>query len=166
MNTYSQIVSFLERKEQSLATDKNVASRQNDSVSSEENSSQKQQKDIRVLIIEDDELSQYILKNLLDNKGVKYDLIDNEFTALSKIERYSYDLILLGCQLQALEVHNWISWVRGRDKNAHTPIVMCSATRVEQTELTAWGLDDFLYKPVRKQELYQIISTQTLKKIA
>ncbi|MEM6767383.1 MAG: response regulator [Bacteroidota bacterium] len=166
MNTYSQIVSFLERKEQSLSLHKRHFSSQKDSVSSPREISQKIKKDIKILIIEDDELSQYILKNLLDNKGVTYDLIDNEFKALSKIERYSYDLILLGCQLQGMDVNHWISWVRGRDMNAHIPIIICSATRIEEEEIQAFGLDGFLHKPVKKQELYQLISTQTLKSIS
>ncbi len=110
-------------------------------------------KNINILIVEDDALTGFSLKELLEISGYKTALAIDGMQALDYFEKLSFDLILLDIGLPKLDGFELLQYIR--EHNNTTKIIVLSAkssTRDKVFSLDS-GADDYVTKPFDPDEL-------------
>ncbi|MEH1820339.1 MAG: ATP-binding protein [Nostoc sp.] len=115
---------------------------------------------LRILLTEDNLVNQKIALKQLKSLGYSADVANNGKEALQLLEKVPYDLILMDCQMPILDglettkqIHRWqeSSFASGR-----RPIVIAmtaNAMKQDQQMCLDAGMDDYLSKPVMKEDL-------------
>jgi signal transduction histidine kinase/CHASE2 domain-containing sensor protein/DNA-binding response OmpR family regulator len=111
---------------------------------------------LRILVAEDNKVNQKVALNQLKNLGYAADLACDGEEVLAKIADRDYDAILMDCHMPRLDGYAATREIRIREGNArHTAIIALTASAMKEDRELAMlaGMDDFLSKPVRKDEL-------------
>jgi signal transduction histidine kinase/CheY-like chemotaxis protein len=115
---------------------------------------------LRILLAEDSPINQKVAVNQLHSLGFNVDVVANGQEALDLLEKVPYDIILMDCQMPILDGYN-ASWkIRDREAapNYKFPKVIiiamtANAMKEDRDRCLDSGMDDFLSKPVRKEDL-------------
>jgi two-component system, sensor histidine kinase and response regulator len=110
----------------------------------------------RVLVVEDTPINQQVARGMLARLGYSADLASNGEEALDALGRGSYAAILMDCHMPRMDGFESSREIRRREgASRHTPIIAmtASAMRGERERCLAAGMDDYIAKPVRLQEL-------------
>ena len=109
---------------------------------------------MRVLIVEDDGLSNRALTQLLRGHGVIVDQIDSGEEAMELTRHYDYDVVLVDLVLPDMEGYDVVR--RMRAARIETPVVIQAALVGPQARVKAFsmGADDFITKPYDHAELF------------
>ncbi len=120
----------------------------------------------RILLVEDNAVNQAVSRAMLEYFGCHTDVVGNGHEALAAFSRDGYDLILMDCQMPEMDGYEATRAIReketarGGDRGcARTPIIALTAHAMEgdrETCLKA-GMDDYLSKPFRPNELYSVL---------
>jgi signal transduction histidine kinase/CHASE2 domain-containing sensor protein/DNA-binding NarL/FixJ family response regulator/HPt (histidine-containing phosphotransfer) domain-containing protein len=111
---------------------------------------------LKILVAEDNKINQKVALNQLKNLGYEADLACDGEEVLTQITDRHYDAILMDCHMPRLDGYATTREIRLREGDTrHTIIIALTASAMkEDLELAmAAGMDDFLSKPVRKEEL-------------
>jgi signal transduction histidine kinase/CheY-like chemotaxis protein/CHASE2 domain-containing sensor protein len=111
---------------------------------------------LRILVAEDNKVNQKVALNQLKNLGYAADLACDGEEVLAKIADRDYDVILMDCHMPRLDGYAATREIRLREGSTrHTAIVALTASAMKEDRELAMlaGMDDFLSKPVRKDEL-------------
>jgi signal transduction histidine kinase/CheY-like chemotaxis protein len=116
-----------------------------------------QQDQPRILIVEDNPINQKLAIRLLDKMGYRGDIAANGREALTALENVSYNLVLMDCQMPEMDGFEATLRIRQRDRQRgeHTPIVAVTAhaAKGDKERCFAVGMDAFITKPVKPEEL-------------
>ncbi|RVU34791.1 PAS domain S-box protein [Hwanghaeella grinnelliae] len=120
---------------------------------------------LRVLIAEDREINQHLIKAFLVKAGHETTLVGNGRDALKACRESNFDIILMDVQmpdidgLTATKLIRETEWESGR----HTPIigVTANAMRGSREQYLQCGMDDFVSKPVLPDLLFDAIGRCT-----
>jgi CheY-like chemotaxis protein len=113
-----------------------------------------------VLIIEDNPDNLLVLKALLP-PDLKVDQAATGKEGLDKIRKTSPGLVLLDLKLPDMHGYDLVKELRRREKDGHLPVVAVTAQAMKgdvERALEA-GCDDYLAKPIEKDQLERIIET-------
>ncbi|AFY95184.1 CHASE2 domain-containing protein [Chamaesiphon minutus] len=119
---------------------------------------------LRILVAEDNKVNQKVALNQLKNLGYAADLACDGEEVLDKIATQDYDAILMDCHMPRLDGYAATREIRLREGKArHTIIIALTASAMKEDRELAMlaGMDDFLSKPVRKDELSTKIAQWT-----
>jgi len=111
----------------------------------------------RVLLTEDNLVNQKIGRQILEKLGCHVDLAINGREAIEAAESAQYDLILM--DLHMPEVDGFESTREIRLRGIRTPIVALTASVLDETRTAyeAAGMDAFITKPIRLDEISSIL---------
>jgi len=110
-----------------------------------------------VLIAEDVDTNQKVIKRVLEKKGVTVTIVENGREAVTAVLAQSFDLILMDIQMPVMNGYEATRTLR--DKEITIPIVALTAHAMkgdDQKCLDA-GCDDYLSKPVDNSKLLHIL---------
>ncbi len=115
-------------------------------------------KNIKVLVVEDIALNQLLMKTLLDDFGFVRDIAANGKIAIEKLEANSYDIILMDLQMPEMNGFEATEYIRNK-MNSKIPIIALTAdvTTVDLAKCKAVGMNDYIAKPVDEKLLYSKI---------
>jgi signal transduction histidine kinase/CheY-like chemotaxis protein len=115
----------------------------------------------RILLVEDHPVNQRIARHMLRKRGHAAELASNGAEALRVLDDASFDLILMDCSMPEMDGFETTRRIRAREAGTghHVPIVALTANAMEadRERCLAVGMDDYLSKPVRPDDLYVII---------
>ncbi len=116
-------------------------------------------KEIKVLVVEDIELNQLLMKTLLDDFGFENDIVSNGKLAVAKLKIKSYDIVLMDLQMPEMNGFEATKHIREILK-LDVPIMALTAdvTTVDLEKCRAVGMNDYIAKPVDEKLLYKKIS--------
>jgi PAS domain S-box-containing protein len=113
-------------------------------------------KGYRVLVVEDNTFAQEIIQKHLLNLGVDYLLAEDGEKALTLLEEQDFDLVLMDIQMPVMNGIETTELIRQQEKYASLPIIALSAgvTELERNNCIACGIEGFINKPYKFNELY------------
>ncbi|MBI3151856.1 MAG: response regulator [Chloroflexi bacterium] len=109
----------------------------------------------KVLIVDDEPSALATMEAILAGEGYQLEYAHNGGTALEKAEQLLPDLILLDVMMPGMNGFEVCSRLRATPKLAEVPIIILTALDDRSSRLQGIeaGADDFLIKPVDRQEL-------------
>ena len=107
---------------------------------------------VRVLLVEDNPVNQKVAIRMLQKLGCVVELAENGQQALEKLERASYDIVLMDMQMPVMDGLTATRLLRQREQQTgHHQVVIALTANAMQTDrelcLEA-GMDDYLSKPL------------------
>lgn len=117
--------------------------------------------DVKVLVAEDNLLNQKVVVKLLQQLGAEVDTVNNGQEAIAQLASDEYQLVLMDNYMPRLDGVSATQRIRKAEVGTgkHIPIIaMTSDQSAEQErECLAAGVDDFLSKPLRSEDLVAIL---------
>jgi CheY-like chemotaxis protein len=111
---------------------------------------------LRILLAEDNVVNQKVALRLLGQMGYRADVAANGLEAIEAVERQTYDVVLMDVQMPELDGFEASREINRRWPGEQRPrLVAMTANAMEgDRELcTAAGMDDYVAKPIRVEEL-------------
>jgi PAS domain S-box-containing protein len=124
---------------------------------------------IRVLIAEDNIVNQKVATRMLEKLGLRVDVAANGREVLELFAMLSYDLILMDCQMPEMDGYAAAREIRRREPaDRHVPIVAMTADAMAAARERCLdsGMDEYIAKPVKLQDLSEILQTVLKKSLA
>lgn len=117
-----------------------------------------------ILVAEDNEANQELIKILLAKYGLTYDLATNGLEALNLYKANNYDLILMDEQMPVMDGNEAVAAIIKYEKEKelrHTPISALTANVIKGAKERGLmsGFDSFLGKPIVIKELERVFSS-------
>jgi PAS domain S-box-containing protein len=112
-------------------------------------------KGIKVLVVEDIALNQLLMKTLLDDFGFECDFAGNGKVAIDKLQKNSYDIILMDLQMPEMNGFEAAQHIRYH-LDSKIPIIALTAdvTTADLRKCKAAGMNSYISKPVDEKLLY------------
>jgi signal transduction histidine kinase/ActR/RegA family two-component response regulator len=106
--------------------------------------------DLKVLLVEDNEINRVVANGFLNKMGIYPDLAFDGLEALEKLERESYDLIFMDCHMPKLDGLATTKKIIERYGQDRPWIIALTASSFQEDidQCYASGMDDFLSKPL------------------
>jgi PAS domain S-box-containing protein len=120
-------------------------------------------KNSKILLAEDNIINQKVAMAYLSQLGCQADLAKNGEQVLQLIQHKDYDIILMDCQMPILDGYGTTQAIRQLEANAqpakHVTIIAMTANAFteDRDRCLEVGMDDFLSKPIRRQQLKETI---------
>jgi PAS domain S-box-containing protein len=117
----------------------------------------------RLLLVEDNRINQEVALAMLTKLDLHADVAGNGLDALEALARVPYDLVLMDCQMPEMDGFEATRRIRTGEPatlNPNVPIIAMTANAM-QGDMKACldaGMDDYIAKPVRSQELMEKIN--------
>ncbi len=121
-------------------------------------------KGIKVLVVEDNEMNRMLANLILqDAKMIVEDAINGE-DAILKLKNKTYDIVLMDMQMPIMGGIEATIEIR-KNINKEIPIIALTANAIhgEKEKCMDSGMNDYLSKPFKREELYEIIAKWTLE---
>jgi len=116
------------------------------------------EKNLKVLVAEDNKLNQRVIQNLFKRFFITVDIADNGAIAVKMAKEKEYDMIFMDIFMPEMDGVSAVKELKKRGNNY--PIIgMTASTDIEEknSALEA-GMDDYIIKPVKLEELSRMIT--------
>ena len=116
---------------------------------------------MRVLLVEDNPVNQMVAKGMLAKLGYQVLVAAHGAEALEVLEQEPIDLILMDCNMPVMDGYEASRRIRSNGRWLELPIVALTANALsdERERCRAAGMNDYLAKPFRREELAVVLDT-------
>jgi len=119
------------------------------------------QKRLNILIVEDNIINQKVAAHILQKFGNSVYLANNGIEAIQALKKKEIDLILMDIQMPKMDGLKATKKIREEEENTgkHIPIIALTAHAMQRDKercLNA-GMDDYISKPLKYEELFEAI---------
>ncbi|MFM1852071.1 MAG: hypothetical protein RIS54_1755 [Verrucomicrobiota bacterium] len=113
----------------------------------------------RILVVEDDGVNQRVIELMLKRLGLDYSLAANGRIALERAMNERWDAVLMDCQMPEMDGYATNRELRRRLGRRRLPIIALTANamKADREACLAAGMDDFLTKPLRQEDLHKCL---------
>jgi PAS domain S-box-containing protein len=116
---------------------------------------------LRVLVAEDNPVNQRLAVRMLEKRGHRVTVAGNGRAALEALEKDTFDLVFMDVQMPLMDGFQATSTIREREKSigGHQIVIAVTAHAMkgDRDLCLAGGMDNYLSKPIRPQELDDIL---------
>lgn len=117
---------------------------------------------LRILIAEDNKVNQIVIERLLKARGHAIVMAENGRIALEVLEREAFDLLITDVQMPEVDGYELVEAIRGREMRTGKRLrilgLSAHAFAEDRDKCLSAGMDAYLSKPVRTEELHQMIA--------
>ena len=113
----------------------------------------------RLLVVEDNETNQVVVRDLLVGWGAEVDVVGDGAAALERLDTTTYDLVLMDVQMPRMDGLEATRRLR-HDLGSDVPVIALTASmlRENRQEAFAAGMDAFVSKPFKSESLYRTVA--------
>ncbi len=119
---------------------------------------------LRILLAEDNVVNQKLALRLLQQLGYRADLASNGVEAIESVERQPYDVVLMDVQMPEMDGLEASRRITDRWAAAARPRIVAMTANAMQGDremCLAAGMDDYLTKPIRVDQLIETLHQAT-----
>jgi len=112
-----------------------------------------------ILIAEDNEVNQHVIKHILNKMGYKPSMAQNGLEAIEALYKNDYELILMDMQMPVMDGLEATRVIR--KENIKQPVIIAltaNAMAGDEQDCLQAGMNDYLSKPVKLDELMNKLS--------
>jgi two-component system, sensor histidine kinase and response regulator len=124
---------------------------------------------LSVLLAEDNLVNQRLVVRLLEKRGHRVVVAGTGLEALQALEKESFDLVLMDVQMPEMDGLEATAAIREKEKSngRHQPVVALTAHAMkgDREKCMAGGMDGYLSKPIRPQELDQLLEIYVARRM-
>ena len=116
---------------------------------------------LRILLAEDNVVNQKLAMRILQQMGYRADLASNGVEAVESVERQTYDVVLMDVQMpdmDGLEATRRICTRLSTGRRPRIIAMTANAMQGDREMCMAAGMDDYLTKPIRVDQLVEALS--------
>ncbi len=119
--------------------------------------------DLVVLLVEDNKLNQRVIIRILEKMGCRVDLAENGMEALNRMKQPgcpNYDMVFMDIQMPVLDGLKATTLIRAEElEGQRVPIVAVTAHAMkgDREKFLEAGMDDYLSKPIRREDLRSVL---------
>ena len=138
------------------------------------NTNMDQQRQLRILVAEDNEINQRLVQKILQRAGYAVDIVENGRDAVEFASKNRYDFILMDIQMPLMDGQEAARRIRSAEKSKSeirnpkseiesVPIVAMTGSNfeVEKEKCLDMGMNDCLGKPLFREQLLSAIAEWT-----
>ena len=116
-------------------------------------------KGYRMLIVEDNDMSQKLIQKYLHNLGIEVKMASHGQQALALLEQHEFDAVLMDIHMPIMSGIEVTQKIRQQAKFAKLPIIALSAgvTETERNNCIAAGMVGFISKPINIEKLCAVL---------
>ncbi|KAF1022845.1 MAG: Signal transduction histidine-protein kinase BarA [Pseudomonas sp.] len=113
----------------------------------------------RILLVEDNAVNQLVAKGMLGKLGCEVIIAAHGGEALKLLEDQTFDLVLMDCNMPVMDGYEASRQIRRSGRWPELPIVALTANALseERERCRAAGMNDYLAKPFRREELKTLL---------
>lgn len=115
-------------------------------------------KPLSILIAEDMDYNQMMLKILLESWGHEADIANNGLEAIAMLREKPYDVILMDIQMPVLNGIEATKRIVAEWDQASRPYIVAVSAQEKQEEFAALGMDAYIGKPIDFAQLEEVLS--------
>ncbi len=115
-------------------------------------------KNVKILIADDDETLCYLLKEELVTEGFSVDIVHDGSTAIEKIKIIPYDLLLLDLEMREITGEDVLKFVQENNPGLQVIVLTAKSEMRTAIECIKLGAYDFLTKPYEFEQLLVVIN--------
>lgn len=113
--------------------------------------------DKKVLLVDDNEINQDVLKEILEEVGIKATIASSGLEAIECVKREDYDLVLMDIRMPEMDGYEATAQIRKIKSSKELPViaVTASASPDEKEKCISADIDDCVIKPIERTKLFK-----------
>ncbi len=122
---------------------------------------------LRILLAEDNVVNQKLALRLLQQMGYRADLASNGIEAVESVQRQTYDVVLMDVQMpemDGLDASRRICAQWGPQERPRIVAMTANAMQGDRDMCLAAGMDDYVTKPIRVEQLVEALHQVSARK--
>lgn len=125
------------------------------------------EREVQVLLVEDNLLNQLLAKEVLGRFGCKTEIAENGKIGFELIQKNTYDIVLMDIQMPIMDGYTASKKVRA-EISSNLPIVAMTAHVMsgEKEKCISFGMTDYIAKPFVLEELHGVIKKYAFQEAA
>ncbi|MBX3744243.1 MAG: PAS domain S-box protein [Verrucomicrobiae bacterium] len=114
----------------------------------------------RILVAEDNEANQFVVREILEQAGASVDLAANGHAALERVLAHPYDLVLMDMQMPGMDGLEATRRIREQFPPSTLPVVALTANalRSDVDACLDAGMNDYVAKPIERSTLFATLA--------
>ena len=114
---------------------------------------------LKVLVVDDNAINQSLMKHLLLQWNIDFDIVSNGVEAVEQLDNVSYDLVLMDIQMPQMDGYAATQHIREVLKS-DIPIIAMTAHALagEREKCLSRGMNEYISKPIKEDELFKLIA--------
>jgi CheY-like chemotaxis protein/HPt (histidine-containing phosphotransfer) domain-containing protein len=125
-------------------------------------------KNTRVLLAEDNQANQMVIKSILEYAGLQVDIVTNGCEAVDAVRHHPYDIVLMDIsmpEMDGITATKKIRQLPGEASNIPIVAITAHALSGDRERFLEAGMDDYLIKPINRNATLNCIAHLTGSKI-
>ena len=133
-------------------------------------SAEKPVRSLHILLAEDGLVNQEVAVGLLEMQGHTVEVAETGREALDALERNAFDLVLMDLEMPEMDGMEAAAAIRQRERTSggHVPIIAMTAHALMgfRERCLQAGMDDFITKPIKPEELFRVVREAAARQTA
>lgn len=116
---------------------------------------------IQILVAEDDEINQKLIQRALTKLGYQHEIVSNGRLAVEMVEKKKYQLVFMDVMMPEMDGYEATAIITKNKPANERPIIVAltaNALTGDREKLINAGMDDYLSKPYKIQDIQTILS--------
>ncbi|HLP47199.1 MAG TPA: response regulator, partial [Candidatus Kapabacteria bacterium] len=139
--------------------------RQEENITPPQDIGERKRRDIRILLAEDNLINRKVAMKMLETLGYQVDAVPDGKEAVEILGKNSYDLVLMDIQMPEMDGYEATRIIRDPGslvQDHKIPIIALTANTMkgDREKCIDAGMDDYVGKPIKPEELVQAIEKQ------